>query len=346
MEREFKRGNKRGFLQRDESGQVLVLVALGMVFLIGMAALAVDISHGWVVRHELQNAADASALAGAGNLFTPSPGPDWARAEAAASGSITWNKSDGQSLVTCQVQSGYWNLSQSPAGLQSQGITPGPQDVPAVKVQVSRASGQNGGPMPTFFARIFGMNSIPIQAQAVAVVSSPGYAKPGALLPVAISKELADKYREYKDLAHKFIIGSAYHYPNGMAGQWTSFLIDSNNVPTIRDLIENGNPQQVNVGDKIYIQPGTKNALYDNKNQPSISWFEGQDVLLPVVDAVLRDTTHDFTTVVGFVGFHVVKATGGSTKTIEGYFVDGFTAAKSGGAGPNYGALTPIHLVQ
>lgn len=358
MKRISGRGKNRGFFLRDESGQVLVLVALGAAFLIGMAALAVDVSHGLVVRHELQNAADASALAGAGNLFIPSPGPDWARAEGAASGSIAWNKSDGQYLVNCQVASGYWNLSQSPAGLQSQGITPGPQDVPAVKVQVNRASGQNGGPMPTFFARIFGLNSIPVQAQAVAVVSNPGYVKMGALLPVAISKELADKYRNYKDPANTFVIGSAYHYPNGMAGQWTSFLVDSNNVPTIRDLIQNGNPQQINVNtsgtcpggnpnsDCIYIQPGTKNTLYDNKNQPSVGWFEGQDVLLPVVDAVLRDATHDWAPVAGFVGFHVVRSTGGSTKNIEGYFVDGFTASKSGGSGPNYGALTPIHLVQ
>jgi len=358
MKRELKSGNRRGFLRSEESGQVLVLVVLGMVFLIGMGALAVDVSHGLVVRHELQNAADASALAGAGNLFIPPPGPDWARAEGAASSSIAWNKSDGNPLSNCQVQSGYWNLSQSPAGLQSQGITPGAQDVPAVKVQVSRASGQNGGPMPTFFARIFGLNSIPVQAQAVAVVSNPGYVKPGPLLPVAISKELADKYRNYKDPAHTFIIGSAYHYPNGMAGQWTSFLVDSNNVPTIRDLIQNGNPQQINVNtsgtcpggnpnsDCIYIQPGTKNTLYDNKSQPSISWFEGQDVLLPVVDAVLSDTTHDWAPVAGFIGFHVVKSTGGSTKNVEGYFVDGFTAPKSGGSGPNYGALTPIHLVQ
>lgn len=346
MKRELKRGNRRGFFRREESGQVLVLVALGMVFLIGMAALAVDISHGWVVRHELQNAADASALAGAGNLFTPSPGPDWARAEGAASGSIAWNKSDGKSLSNCQVQSGYWSLSQSPEGVQSQGITPGPQDVPAVKVQVSRASGQNGGPMPTFFARIFGMNSIPVQAHAVAVVSNPGYAEPGALLPVAISRELADKYKNYKELANKFSIGSAYHYTNSMAGQWTTFLTASNNVPTIRDLLESGNHDRISVGDKIYIQPGTKDSIYQAGPNPSISDFIGKDVLLPVVDAVLRDDTHDWAPVVGFIGFHIVSVEKAPEKTITGYFVDGFTAPKSGGAGPNYGALTPIHLVQ
>jgi hypothetical protein len=317
-----------------------------MVFLIGMAALAVDISHGWVVRHELQNAADASALAGAGNLFTPSPGPDWARAEGAASGSIAWNKSDGKSLSNCQVQSGYWSLSQSPAGLQSQGIAPGAQDVPAVKVQVSRASGQNGGPMPTFFARIFGMNSIPVQAQAVAVVSNPGYVKPGTLFPLAISKELAINYQDHRDPANTFIIGSSYHYPNGDAGQWTSLAQDYNNVTYVRGLIENGNPDQINVGDKIYIQPGTETSLYEASKNLSISDFIGKDIILPVVDAILNDEVKQLVPVDGFVGFHVVSVQKAPEKTITGYFVDCLTVPKSGGAGPNYGALTPIHLVQ
>ena len=342
MKRKLEREKKRGVLWGDESGQILVLVAFAAVFLIGMAALAVDVGHGLVVRNELQNAADASALAGAGNL-NPSPIPHWALAESVALSSIAWNQSNGQFLSTCDPQSGYWNLLRNPAGLRPQGITPGTQDVPAVMVTVRKVVGQNGGEVPTWFARIFGRNSFPVQAQAVAVVSHPGYVTQGPLVPVAIAKELADQ-RRYGP-GNPVIIGSAYHYPNSLAGQWTSLLEDRNNVTYLRGLIQNGTPQQINVGDQIWIQPGTQNTLYDNRNQPSISWFEGRDVLLPVVNAVLRDTTHAWAPVVGFVGFHIVSATGGSTKTISGYFVDGFTAPNTGGSGPNYGVWTPPHLV-
>ncbi len=345
MKRTLERVKKPGFLRRDESGQVLVLVALAAVFLIGMAALAVDISHGLVVRHELQNAADGSALAGAGNLFATPPGPNWSAAETAASGSIAWNRSDGQSLANCQVQSGYWNLSQSPAGLQSQGITPGAQDVPAVMVQVRRAAGQNGGPVATWFARIFVINSFPVSAQAVAVVSSPGYVNPGPLFPLAISRELAEDYKDHDTPAELFIIGSTYHYPNGLAGQWTSLLQDSNNVPFVRGLIQNGNPDRISIGDKIYIQPGTESTLYEGKNG-SAADFIGKDIVLPVVDAILRDGVKQFVPVYGFVVFHLVSVQKSPEHRITGYFVNGGTAPNSGGSGPMFGALAPIHLVQ
>jgi hypothetical protein len=51
-----------------QRGSVLAVSALGMLALILAAGLAVDMSHLYVVKAELQNAADASALAGASAL--------------------------------------------------------------------------------------------------------------------------------------------------------------------------------------------------------------------------------------------------------------------------------------
>ena len=45
-----------------------VFVALIMVVLIGFIGMAVDVGHFYVVKSELQNAADAGALAGAANV--------------------------------------------------------------------------------------------------------------------------------------------------------------------------------------------------------------------------------------------------------------------------------------
>jgi Flp pilus assembly pilin Flp len=50
-------------LMKDERGAVAVIVALVMVVLLGFAALAVDVSGMWAEKRQLQNAADAGALA-------------------------------------------------------------------------------------------------------------------------------------------------------------------------------------------------------------------------------------------------------------------------------------------
>src|SRR4030042_7094866 len=54
----------------NQVGAPAILVGLLMVTFIGLAALAVDIGHLYLVRNELQNASDAGALAGARVLYT------------------------------------------------------------------------------------------------------------------------------------------------------------------------------------------------------------------------------------------------------------------------------------
>src|SRR5436190_1082558 len=67
----------RRFWQRlgDSSGSVLILVAGIIFFVAAFTVLAVDISKLLVTRAQLQNAADAGALAGA-EMFLQTPVPD------------------------------------------------------------------------------------------------------------------------------------------------------------------------------------------------------------------------------------------------------------------------------
>ena len=330
----FKRaGNQRG--------TVIALAAIMMVVFVSLAAIAIDLHHLFVVRNELQDAADAAALAGAGTFYpnTPPTVPDWGQAATTASAAIQMNKSDAITLNNCQVQTGYWNLSKTPPGLQSENIIPGPMDVPAVMVTVSRSPGNNGGPVRLFLGGILGVNFSSVSAQAIAVTASPGSVKPGALLPVVISKEIADQWKNYNSPTKTFRIGSAYHYPNSEAGQWTSFELNRNNVPTIRDLIANGNPTPLSVGDNIWIEPGTKTTLYS-------SVPVGTDTLVPVVNAIISDSTHSAVPIYAFIGFHITDSVGKNDKYIEGYFIPNFYAGLGGPVGPNYGAYVPPKLVQ
>jgi Flp pilus assembly protein TadG len=64
------RSSDRGILERvrNERGAVLVMVAIGMVALCGVAGLALDSARGYVTRSELSRGVDAAALAGARGL--------------------------------------------------------------------------------------------------------------------------------------------------------------------------------------------------------------------------------------------------------------------------------------
>ena len=53
----------------NQRGVTAVIVAICLVMLVGFIALSIDVSHILVARNELQNAADAGALSGAGNLY-------------------------------------------------------------------------------------------------------------------------------------------------------------------------------------------------------------------------------------------------------------------------------------
>jgi hypothetical protein len=66
-----KRSNKSS---RRERGVTVIVSSLGLVCLIGMAGMAIDISHLYLAGTELQNAADAAALAGASALDGTSGG--------------------------------------------------------------------------------------------------------------------------------------------------------------------------------------------------------------------------------------------------------------------------------
>jgi Flp pilus assembly protein TadG len=334
---------------RRQRGATVIFIAVGMVMLLAFTALAIDIGYVLVVRNELQNDADAAALAGARDLFPANPKPNWTAAEAKATATIPLNKATNVALANGAVQSGFWNLTGTPAGLQSKTITPGVNDAAAVMVTVSKSAGNNGGPVSLFFGPVFGINTMSVAASAVAVVSFPGSVGQGQLFPVAIAKCLYDNFWDSNanppgpkidpstKQPYEFKIGSAYHYPPCDSGEWTSFQFDANDTPTIRDLIANGNPTPLSIGDDIWIEPGTKTAIY--KDVPV-----GTTVLLPVVPCVTCGKGEQ--PIKAFGPFVIDAAVGGSGKYVQGHFTTNFKVGVGSGGGPNYGAFTPPSLAR
>src|SRR4051812_6440222 len=81
----MKRTDREAYSNRKgERGSVLAMSAFGMLALVLALGLCVDVSHWYVVKAELQNAADASALAGASALNSAPAGIDEAQKRAVA----------------------------------------------------------------------------------------------------------------------------------------------------------------------------------------------------------------------------------------------------------------------
>lgn len=60
--------------RQSQRGQILIIVAAGMVVLLGIAALVIDIGFSWMLRRQEQNAADPAAIAAARWLKDPVTG--------------------------------------------------------------------------------------------------------------------------------------------------------------------------------------------------------------------------------------------------------------------------------
>lgn len=372
--------------QHPQRGAMLITMSLFFVTLIGFAAVAVDVGHLMIARNELQNAADAAALAGANclNKTTAASGTDctsttsatlnWTIASTKATTAIGLNQSDGSTLVDGTVTTGYKNLTGIPAGLQPATLNPiGTYDKPAVMVSLGKSTGKNGGPVQTLITAMFGGAAVPITATAVAVISSPGSILANSTIPQAINQCMFDLYWDSATNSPKLAtlstlngvaqvigkpwelrIGSSYHYPSCDSGQWTSFSLDVNNVPAVRDLISNGNPTPLGIGDNTWIEPGTKTSLYGDLDAkyptplspPSANTSPLLDVTLPVVNLPDGLNNQGQTPIVGFAGFHITDIQGGSGKYIQGHFTSGTITSGSSGIGPNYGSYTPPRLAQ
>lgn len=141
-------------VMRDRRGATLALVALSSAAMLAMCALAIDLGMLFNSRAEAQRAADSAALAGASAyLDFPTPFQAVAEADARAVDYATRN-----AVRRLGVQADEVTVDVRPAEWQ-------------VEVQVRRES------VPTVFARVFGVDHVPIGARAVAEAAPAGVAR-------------------------------------------------------------------------------------------------------------------------------------------------------------------------
>lgn len=366
---------------RRQKGTVAIQVALMLVLLIGAAAFALDVARWVIVRHQLQNAADAAALAGVkqlpGQLVAAASTTLWASAAPAASAAAAQyasaNSANNQAASAQSVMVGYWDVNRANVATNALPLVQtiaSPTSKPAVMVTTGL---QGGASLPLMLGSLLGVSSLNASATAVAVISAPGAALPGALFPMVLNQCIYQNSTYWSN--GKPVSGMPLQMGVGglttiagttcasAAGQWTT-LNDTacgsiNSVPAIQCLMQNGNSGPLTTTSNAqtpcvqqpvsctYVQPGTKAELYDSSNYPTLPIV----VTVPVVADGATALNGSSTPILGFASFSIdaVYKAGTSSpcaKCIVGHLVSGVAGSTTAGGTTSsyYGAVTPPSL--
>lgn len=278
---------------KDQSGAVAPLTAIMFVMFLGFVALAIDIGHLVVTKNELQNAADAGALAGAKMLYNDTgtaiqdgdiydkdgiPIAEHGANEIAYETAIT-NNSEKKSVEviwtpgaddnTHDVQRGHWSFATGTftenasttlidmVGQSTSDLDTNPNFINAVQVTARRDT----FPITSFFAGILGFSSFKQSATAVAWVGYSGRFVKGEFdIPIALCEEML------KDDNGKYICDRAVMYEQVETAMWTNMsqpespddACNSADANEVKDLIGGVSPPL-----RLGVDMGVNNGLID-----------------------------------------------------------------------------------
>ncbi|MBI4644446.1 MAG: hypothetical protein HY790_12530 [Deltaproteobacteria bacterium] len=321
-----------------------MITALGILTAVGSMAVAIDLGHLFVVKSELQAAADAGAMAGAIGLLAIPPGttgsvtitPDCSRALATSQKVVTANKADGASLTlpTADVVFGWWDTGTK--AFVAGGCSD-PNKVTAVKV-VTRKDPTANGPVPLYFTGFFGMREKGLTAEAVGLTDYAGYAPPGAgTAPLAVDRDKVPP----NNTPFKIHLNPS---PDD-DGCWHSYKDRSSGTSDTRDYINGTKPSpDLKVGDQINVKEGVANsALQELADQLAARTSQGKnyDVLVPVIPA---GSSHSgWQPVDGFATLRITEVeTQGGDKYVKGYILPDQVAPGVEPGGPNCGTRAGV----
>jgi len=364
----------------QERGSILVFVTISLVALLGFAALATETGRAWQAKSQLQAAADAAALAGAGSLLSSDfTSVDEAAARTAATTYGAQHKALGTNLTiaAADVEVGSWDMA-SRTFTAMPGNTD-PDVMRAVRV-ITRRDNTLNGPIDTVLGRAMGVNSITVNTDAVAEWGFAGSGGPGVVdLPIAIdccavagpgctanycdyvSNTIPDPSCTLSTTGETVSCLEFFSTPEQNAC-WTVFDGTSSavSVPGMSDIIANGNPVEIG-NEPIYLDNGTKTPIVQDikdKFEAEGSDTNGDGVVdswvvtLPVVECqnpgdqcASGNTQH----IVGFLCMDIREIIVTPDKLIKGDFIcstdprcdaDGF-----GPGGPLIGSISADYPV-
>ncbi|MEW1820187.1 pilus assembly protein TadG-related protein [Arthrobacter sp. NPDC080031] len=321
-----------------EQGATTLIVAMLLVVLLGFAALAVDVGALYAEKAQLQNGADASALAIARDCAAGSCGSTSTTASLLANG----NANDGSSGVSSITF---------------------PQAT-TVRVETnSRDAGTGSNSFSLFFARVLGINSADVRAVAQASWGAPSS---GTTLPWTMSECVFKKYLTPSQLSQLQSTGSFTGDPVP-----THILLRyDTNAPTYPGcaaqngyepggfgwLVTNtGCSTNISISAQVNGQPGN-HFPNDPACNAVLSALMDKPALVPLFSSATGNGSNATYTLVGFGAFQVTgyKFSGsggvndpaapsctGNCRGLQGYFVRFVSLQEGmslGGGVPNFGA--------
>lgn len=260
--------NKKKIL--DQKGQVAIIVALLLVCLLGITAMVIDLGSLYQIRASFQTVADSAALAGAQELPEDPGNAVQVAIDYAAAHDVSISSGDVQILST---------LSALPDTII---VTPSDPDT------------------PTYFAGVFGMETVEVGAYAEAMVGSPvqlSYVVPW----LAVIPEGAD-WRDHLDPGTEKIICRDPEESDFLA--WDSTDDPGGWRSRYRDRIINGYSEPLEVGDTVYariINP----AQTINATQDRIATWDSFDDLVTYSNGIIKLGLNDDQFVMVAVSYEV-----------------------------------------
>ena len=256
---------KQSSVSKNQRGATAIIVGASMFALVGFATLVVDLGNLYVARNELQNAADAGALAGAGALYNDTgtaincfdvDGDDSKSANKIAYNVATANLSQNQSVEVnwtpgdddadninnnnADVQRGHWSFANKEFtpknsyvltdlwNVSSDVLDADTDFINAVRVVARRQA----TPVASFFARIFGYENFEVSAEAVGYIGFAGTINPKELdLPLALCEDSILVDNKYSCNIGRMINSGSDDGTND-TGRWTNFASGPDDDPT------------------------------------------------------------------------------------------------------------------
>jgi Flp pilus assembly protein TadG len=304
---------------RNERGQALVLTAIAMVMVCGMAALVLDVGNWFRDKRRLQGTADAAALAGAQQLPDDAAG---AKNQALSYANQNGGDVAGANIVITSVYQA--------------------NDTIAVKAQRND---------PGIFSRVIGATSADITASAKARVGPPAQALAVAPMVVYCGHSLIQNCNN--NHLPSFNVATTLDFDKeGAPGAFGMLNLDGSNgtigASTEAEWISKGFDKYLGLG--LYkSDPGAK--FESNNVKDALDGRIGTVLLFPVFKTLTGTGQNAQYDIIGWIGFHLTSYdVHGHSATLHGYFTQyiaqGILAQASPGSNGVPSSLFGVKAIQ